>query len=46
MAVNLCSFIDGDLLAAALRDGPGEPLQEMSTNGTSSLVYQLSLGMV
>ena len=48
MAVNLCSFIDGDLLAAALRDRPREASQveEVCVNGTPSLVYQLSLGMV
>lgn len=48
MAVNLCSFIDGDLLAAALKDRPREASQaeEACANGTPSLVYQLSLGMV
>jgi hypothetical protein len=44
----LGKFIDGDLLAAALKALPGDDSQShgICTDGTPSLVYQFSLGML
>ncbi len=48
MTSGLSTFIDGDLLAAVLKDLPGDDSQShgICTDGTPSLVYQLSLGML